>query len=268
MSLSGLICGPVGVLSSLGFTMTPREVFELYPLSEIGPRAPCRESTTSRTGDLATGFLGDFGRGVDGCISTAEANGASASSSGSGTEKNDAGETGRSVTGDSARVSSMNDRLPFALSAWCRTDPSDTGEDGCSCTGDCKDSIEGSFVGVLGVVEVTSKSISLGGLTGESGGGDSANGLVGRPEMYSSAITFVLSSGGVKMDESIPGKAQLGTLPDELKTASDPGLKEKARCASGLDLRLPSPAIEGTGSSSQSLCIVLLDLTVPTSDSG
>lgn len=174
----------------------------------------------------------------------------------------------------------MNDLLALALSANRRTDPSDTGEDGSSCIGDWEDSTESVLVGVCGEAgDFASELISASavlmsdlkstvGLTGERGGGDSANGLVGKPEMYSSAMTFVLSSGGVNIDDSMPGKVRLGTLPDVLKMTSGPGLKEKARWTSGLDFTLSSLASAGTGSSSQSLCIVLLDLTVPISDSG
>lgn len=77
-----------------------------------------------------------------------------------------------------------------------------------------------------------------------------------------------MSSGGVRIEASIPGKVRLGTLDGLLKVASDPGLKEKARCRFGPDLTLPSLASVGSGSSSQSLLTVLLDLTVPISDSG
>lgn len=55
------------------------------------------------------------------------------------------------------------------------------------------------------------------------------------------------------MEASMPGIGKLETLPALLKDDSEPGLKEKVRDTSGLDLRLPSPASEGTGSSSQSL---------------
>lgn len=65
-SFSGRTSGPAGILKSLGFAIRPREVFELYPLSDIGPRGASRESLASGTGNLATGFLGDFGPEVVG----------------------------------------------------------------------------------------------------------------------------------------------------------------------------------------------------------
>lgn len=148
LSFSGVGSGPTEVLSCLGGTTAPREVFELYPLSEIGPPVPSRELLTSTRGDGAVSFLGDLARGVPGCISTAEAKGASISLSCSRTEKNDAGETGRSVAGGSANVSSINDRLPCALSEYRRTDPSDAGESTSSCTTIGEEGMTDVLVGV------------------------------------------------------------------------------------------------------------------------
>lgn len=116
LSLSVLRSMSALLFCSTGGGKTPREVLELYPLSVLEAWTPSLGFPASRFGGLAASFLGDRDLDLVGWNSTADENGASSSSSGSATEKNEAGDMGRSVTGDESRVSSMNERWTFVLS--------------------------------------------------------------------------------------------------------------------------------------------------------